>query len=63
MRGDFGSSGTATILTADEMTFWSVNGQKLGSYEIEMVLNQGAPQSMFFALNVANYYFRKGGTA
>jgi RHS repeat-associated protein len=56
-RGDFGSSGTATILTTDEVTFWGVNGQKLGSYASAMVLNEGAPQSMFFALNVANYYF------
>jgi RHS repeat-associated protein len=54
-RGDFGSSGTATILTTDEVTFWSVNGQKLGSYNIVVIA--GNPPSMFFELNVANYYF------
>ena len=58
-RGNFGTNGSgAPMLTTDEVTFWSVTGQKVASYNIVMTLNgQGAPQSMIFNLNVANYYF------
>jgi len=58
-RGDFGNNTNGgTGLTTDEVTFWSVSGQKMASYNIVMTLtSQGAPQSMFFNLNVANYYF------
>ena len=51
-RGNFSTNGGAPILTTDEVTFWSVNGQKLASYNILMSGN-----SMIFNQNVANYYF------
>ena len=48
-----------TTLTTDEVTFWSVTGQKLASYNIVLPGGNGpgSPPSIVFQLNVANYYF------
>ena len=58
-RGNFGTNGSgAPTITTDEVTFWSVTGQKMASYNIVVTLNaQGVPQSMIFNQTVANYYF------
>jgi RHS repeat-associated protein len=58
-RGDFGTNDGVTALTTDEVTFWSVNGQKLATYNIVLPGGNGAsnPPSIVFQLNVANYYF------
>ena len=53
-RGVFGTGNYAT----DEITFWSVSGQKMTAYNIQV--NNGteyAPPSITFNLSVANYYF------
>ena len=51
-RGNFGTnSGGAPTITTDEVTFWSVTGQKVASYNIVM------GSSITFNIGVANYYF------
>jgi RHS repeat-associated protein len=53
-RGNFSANGGGhPILTVDEVTFWSVTGQKMGTYEIQM------GSSITFTLGAANYYFGK----
>ena len=47
------------MLSTDEVTFWSVTGQKLASYNIVLPGGNGAsnPPSIVFQMSVANYYF------
>ena len=56
-RGVVATSGAS--LATDEVTFWSVTGQKLASYNIALSDGNGSgtPPSIVFQLNVANYYF------
>ncbi len=53
-RGDF----TGNSLTTDEITFWSVSGQKMATYEVTVVDGSGSNSpSITFSMGVANYYF------
>ena len=47
------------MLSTDEVTFWSVSGQKLASYNIVLPGGNGAsnPPSIVFQMSVANFYF------
>ena len=56
-RGNLASGGNG--YSVDEVTFWSVTGQKLASYNIVVQPGSGSstPPSIAFSLNVANYYF------
>ena len=55
------NSGTGQWSPTDEVTFWSVNGQKLATYQLTTTLGVGPPSPsapQFYATQTAcNYYF------
>ncbi len=55
------NSGTGQWSPTDEVTFWSVNGQKLATYQLTTTLGVGPPspsEPQFYATQTAcNYYF------
>lgn len=57
-RGVYSTNGGVTTLTTDEITFWSVSGQKLATYTMQGSGNGPSnPPSITFNLGAANYSF------
>ena len=49
---------TSGTLTTDEVTFWSVSGQKLATYQLNVTQNVNPPV-MYASQTGTNYYFRR----